>query len=44
MDRDKSDEHLPHSDQREIEKEAEKSRKPQAEVPEPGTQPLHEGP
>ena len=44
MDRDKSDENLPHSDQWEIEREAEKSRKAQAEVPDHGTQPLHEGP
>jgi hypothetical protein len=35
---------LPHRDQREIEEEAEKSRKELEKVPAPGTDPLHEGP
>lgn len=35
---------LPHRDQKEIEREAEKSRKELDKVPEPGTDPLHEGP
>ena len=44
MDRNSSKQDLPHKDQREIEKEAEKSRKALDEVPAPGTDPLHEGP
>ena len=43
MDRPK-DQDLPHKDQREIEREAEKSRKALDEAPPPGTDPLHEGP
>jgi hypothetical protein len=35
---------LPHRDRREIEREAEKSRKALDSVPEPGTDPLHEDP
>ena len=38
------DEDLPHRDRREIEEEAEKSRRALDEVPPPGTDPLHEGP
>ena len=37
------DEHLP-SDDQEIAKEGEKNRKEMDEVPEHGTDPLHEGP
>ena len=40
-DRDKD---LPAKDRKEIEREAEKSRKELDAVPEPGTDPLHEGP
>ena len=40
----KNDEDLPHQDQREIEAEADKSRKALDEVPAHGTDPLHEGP
>ena len=43
MDRER-DEDLPHRDQDEIEREAEKSRKALDKVPAPGTDPLHEGP
>jgi hypothetical protein len=35
---------LPHRDRKEIEREAEKSRKALDKVPEHGTDPLHEGP
>jgi hypothetical protein len=35
---------LPHRDRKEIEREAEKSRKALDKVPAPGTDPLHEGP
>lgn len=34
---------LPSKDRKEIEREAEKSRKELDSVPEPGTDPLHEG-
>ena len=44
MDQRKRQEDLPHRDQEEIEREAEKSRKELDAVPEPGTDPLHEGP
>lgn len=44
MDRPREDEDLPHKDQREIDKAAEKSREELDEVPPPGTDPLHEGP
>lgn len=43
----KADEDLPHREREaveEIEREAAKSRKELYEVPEPGTDPLHEGP
>lgn len=42
--RDEKQGHLPHKDRKEIEREAEKSRKEIEAVPEPGTDPLHEGP
>ncbi len=35
---------LPHKDQQEIDREAEKNRKELDNVPEHGTDPLHEGP
>ena len=35
---------LPHRDRKEIEEEAAKSKKALDEIPEPGTDPLHEGP
>lgn len=35
---------LPHRDQKEIEREAQESRKALDSVPEHGTDPLHEGP
>ena len=35
---------LPHRDRKEIEQEAEKNRRELDEVPEHGTDPLHEGP
>jgi hypothetical protein len=38
------DQDLPHSDQEEIEAEAEKSRAAEDAIPPPGTDPLHEGP
>ena len=44
---DRKTEDLPHRDRKhveEIEREAEKSRKALDQVPEPGTDPLHEGP
>ena len=44
MDEPRKDEHLPQDDQREIERQAEKSRKALDAVPPPGTDPLHEGP
>lgn len=45
MDRDKNElEDLPHQDQQEIDREAEKNREALDEVPEHGTDPLHEGP
>jgi L-lysine 2,3-aminomutase len=44
MSRKDRDEDLPHRDQRPIERQAEKSRKELEKVPEPGTDPLHEGP
>ena len=44
MDERRKDEDLPHKDQREIEREAEKSRDELDKVPEHGTDPLHEGP
>lgn len=44
MDPRESKEDLPHKDQKEIEREAEKSRKELDSVPEPGSDPLHEGP
>ncbi len=37
-------EDLPHRDQKEIDQEAEKSRRALDEIPEHGTDPLHEGP
>ena len=37
-------EDLPHQDQDEIEREAEKNRKEQDSIPPHGTDPLHEGP
>ena len=37
-------EDLPHKDQQEFDREAQKSRKELDEVPEHGTDPLHEGP
>ena len=40
----RQDEDLPHKDQSEIEREAEKSREKLDEVPPHGTDPLHEGP
>ena len=42
--RDKQQQDLPAKDREEIEREAEKSRKELDSVPEPGTDPLHEGP
>jgi hypothetical protein len=46
MNRDKKDlpHDLPHEDQRDIERAAEKNRKKMDEVPPHGTDPLHEGP
>ena len=44
MDGKPKQEDLPSRDQDEIEREAEKSRKELDQVPEPGTDPLHEGP
>ena len=44
MNRKRSDEDLPHKDRREIDRQAEESRKALDKVPEPGTDPLHEGP
>ena len=44
MDERDKDEDLPAKDPKEIEREAEKSRKELDAVPEPGTDPLHEGP
>jgi hypothetical protein len=41
MDRDKD---LPHEDQSDIEAEADRSRAAEESIPEPGTDPLHEGP
>ena len=38
------DQDLPHKDGKAIEREAEKSREKLESVPEPGTDPLHEGP
>lgn len=43
MGRDTQDQDIP-SDDAEIEREAEKSRDKLDDVPEPGTDPLHEGP
>lgn len=42
--RERKDEDLPHKDQREIEREAEKNREELDERPPHGTDPLHEGP
>ena len=47
MDRKPEREDLPHRDRKhleEIDREAEKSRKQLDDIPEPGTDPLHEGP
>lgn len=44
MNGNKTDEDLPHKDQKEIEAEAKKSCEAQDEVPAHGTDPLHEGP
>ena len=44
MNRDKSDQDLPHRDGKEIEEQARESRERLDEVPEHGTDPLHEGP
>jgi hypothetical protein len=44
MNQREKDEDLPHKDRKEIEREAEKSRKELESVPAPGTDPLHEGP
>ena len=44
MDDRRKTEDLAHEDPKEIEREAEKSRKALDSVPEPGTDPLHEGP
>ena len=41
---DHANDDLPHKDQSEIEREAEKSRKREDAISEPGTDPLHEGP
>lgn len=41
---DERDKDLPYKDRKEIEREAEKSRKELESVPEPGADPLHEGP
>ena len=41
---DEREKDLPHKDKKEIEREAEKSRKELESVPEHGTDPLHEGP
>lgn len=41
---DERDQALPSKDRKEIEREAEKSRKALESVPEHGTDPLHEGP
>jgi hypothetical protein len=41
---DERDKALPSKDRKEIEREAEKSRKALESVPEHGTDPLHEGP
>ena len=42
--KEKRSDELPGSDPKTIEKEAEKSRRELDEIPEPGTDPLHEGP
>ena len=42
--RERQGQDLPTKDKDEIEREAEKSRKELDSVPEPGTDPLHEGP
>jgi hypothetical protein len=42
--RDKREDDLPNRDQEEIEREAEKSKQELDDVPEPGSDPLHEGP
>ncbi len=42
--RDKREEDLPHRDQTDIDREAEKSRAELDRMPEHGTDPLHEGP
>ena len=44
MDGDKTNEDLPHKDQKPIEAEQEKNRRQADEVPAHGTDPLHEGP
>lgn len=44
MDQREREEDLPHKDQKEIEREAEKNREELDAVPEHGTDPLHEGP
>ena len=44
MDRKDRREDLPHRDQKRIERQAEKSRKQLDKIPEPGMDPLHEGP
>ena len=44
MDRRDAREDLPPKERKDIEREAEKSRKELDSVPEPGTDPLHEGP
>ena len=44
MDRNDRDEDLPHRDRKAIERQAQKSRKQLEKVPEPGMDPLHEGP
>ena len=44
MDQRENEKDLPHKEVKEIEREADKSREKQDSVPEPGTDPLHEGP
>ena len=44
MDRHEKDQEVPRKEGEPIEREAEKSRKDLESVPEPGTDPLHEGP
>ena len=44
MDDRRKTEEIDHEDPKVIEREAEKSRKALESVPEPGTDPLHEGP